>query len=199
MPSLDDYPPLSILLEKNPDIVRFATERRVQDAKLRLAESQRTPDVTISAGVKRFQNDRSNAFMLSASIPLGSESRAAPYVSEALSLRDGVMYREQARRAELQSTLFVALEQAKQARKETESLLKRAIPQASEAQTLAEQGYGVGRFSLLELVTAQQQLTDLQRQAINAAASFHQSLLEIEHLTGRSAADRISSNDAGSP
>ncbi len=199
MPTTGDYAALSALLERNPDIIRFASERRIQDAKLRLAESLRTPDVTLSAGVRRLQADRSNAFVLSASIPLSSGSRAAPYISEAQSLRGSLQHKEQAIRSELMATLFVALEQLAQSRQEVQKLLQVAIPQADEANKLALDGYNVGRFSLLELITAQQQLTDLQRQAIDAAASFHTSLLEVERLTGTSAADRDLSNNAGKP
>lgn len=199
MPTTGDFAALSALLERNPDIIRFASERRIQDARLRLAESQRTPDVTLSAGIRRLQADRSNAFVLSASIPLGSGSRAAPYIAEAQSLRGGIQYKEQAVRSELMATLFVALEQLAQSRQEVQKLLTVAIPQADEANKLALDGYNVGRFSLLELITAQQQLTDLQRQAIDAAASFHESLLEVERLTGTSAADRDVSNNVGKP
>ena len=199
MPTTGDFTALSALIERNPDIIRFASERRIQDARVRLAESLRTPDVTVSAGVRRLQSVRSNALVLSASVPLGSGSRAAPYIAEAQSLRGGLQYKEQAVRAELMSTLFVALEQLTQSRQEVQKLLSQAIPQADEAQKLALDGYNVGRFSLLELITAQQQLTDLQRQAIDAAAAFHESLLEVERLTGTSAADRDLSNNAGKP
>jgi cobalt-zinc-cadmium efflux system outer membrane protein len=199
MPAVGDYTALTAALERNPDILRFASERRIQDARLRLAQSLRTPDVTVSAGVRRLQGDRSNAFLLSASIPLGSASRATPYINEAQSLRNGLQFKEQAVRAELMGTLYVALEQLAQSRQEVETLLKVAVPQADEAQKLALAGYNVGRFSLLELITAQQQLADLQRQAIDAAASFHESLLEVERLTGRSAADRDLSSNAGAP
>lgn len=199
MPTVGDYSALAATLERNPDILRFASQRRIQDARFRLAQSLRTPDVTVSAGVRRLQADRSNAFVLSASIPLGAGSRATPYINEAQSLRGGLQFREQAVRAELMATLFVALEQLSQSRQEVETLLKVAIPQADEAQKLAQAGYNVGRFSLLELITAQQQLADLQRQAIDAAASFHESLLEVERLTGRSAADRDLSSNAGAP
>lgn len=190
LPETAAFSALSALVENNPDIVQFASERRIQDARLRLAQAQRNPDVTVSAGVRRLQGDRSNAFVLSASIPLGSGARSAPYASEAQNLRDGLQYKEQAVRAELTATLYAATEQLAQHRAELDTLASSTIPRATEAQKLAEEGYQVGRFSLLELITAQQQLADVQRQAIGAASAFHESLLEIERLTGRSAADR---------
>lgn len=197
MPNVGSFSALSAMLDRNPDITRFASERRVQDARVRLAQSLRAPDVTVSAGIQRLQGDRSNGFLLSASIPLGTGTRATSYIAEAQSVRGGIQYKEQAARSQLTAVLFVAWEQLNQSRREVESLLSVAIPQADEAQKLALEGYNVGRFSLLELITAQQQLADLQRQAIEAAAAFHESLLEIERLTGSSAADRDISSNAG--
>lgn len=199
MPTVGDFTTLSATLERNPDILKFTSERRLQDARVRLAQTQRTPDVSVSAGVRRLQSDRSNAFMLSASIPLGTGARAKPYIAESQSIRLGLQYKEQAARSQLNATLFVALEQLAQSRAEVQALLSSAIPKADEAQKLALEGYNVGRFSLLELITAQQQLATLQRQAIDAAASFHESLLEVERLTGRSAADRDLTSNAGVP
>jgi cobalt-zinc-cadmium efflux system outer membrane protein len=199
MPSAADYGALAQMIDHNPDILRFVSERRLQDTKLRLAEAQRTPDLTVSAGFRRLQADRSNALVLSASVPFGSGARAAPYIAEARELQSGAQYHEQAARTELLATLFVAVEQLRQSRGEVTTLLSSSVPSAAEAVRLADEGYQVGRFSLLELTTAQEQLTALQREAIQAAAAYHTALLEIERLTGHSAAERDNSNTPGSP
>ena len=44
-------------------------------------------------------------------------------------------------------------------------------------------GYDRGRFSYLELATAQQELLDLRAAIIDAAADYHRLLAEIERLT----------------
>ena len=58
------------------------------------------------------------------------------------------------------------------------------IPQAQAALEQTRYGYERGRFSYLELGTAQQELLEVQKAAIDAAARYHQNLAEIERLTG---------------
>lgn len=44
--------------------------------------------------------------------------------------------------------------------------------------------YERGRYSYLELVDAQRELLDLRDALIEAATQYHQTLIEIERLTG---------------
>jgi outer membrane protein, heavy metal efflux system len=187
LPNLAPMAALDAQLMENPNLARFASERRVEEAKLRLADSQATPDVTVGAGVRRLQSARSNAFVLSFSVPLGSASRSAPYAAESRSRLQQVDYREQAARAELKATLSAFHQEAVQRSAQVGLLRERAVPQAESAVQLAQTGFGVGRYSLLELLSAQQQLIDLQRQAIDASVAYHNAVIEIERLTARSA------------
>ncbi len=47
-----------------------------------------------------------------------------------------------------------------------------------------EKGYRAGRYSLLELIQAQETLLNARQEAIMAAASYHRYRIEIERLTG---------------
>jgi cobalt-zinc-cadmium efflux system outer membrane protein len=62
-------------------------------------------------------------------------------------------------------------------------LRKDALPQAQQALDQTQYGYERGRFSYLELATAQQDLLDLRAALIEAAADYHRELAEIERLT----------------
>jgi cobalt-zinc-cadmium efflux system outer membrane protein len=46
------------------------------------------------------------------------------------------------------------------------------------------EGYRAGRFSLLELADAQLQLIEVEREATEAAASFHTLMVEIRRVLG---------------
>lgn len=186
LPELGAMAALDTMLQQNPNLARFASERRVEEAKLRLAESQATPDVTVGAGVRRLEADRSNAFVLSFSMPLGTASRSAPYAAEARSKLQQVDFREQAARAELKATLSALYQEAAQRGSELALLREKAVPQAESASDLTQSGFSAGRFSLLELLNAQQQLIELQRSAIDAAVAYHNAVIEIERLTARS-------------
>ena len=187
LPQLGSISALDTLLQQNPNLARFASERRVEEAKLRLAESQATPDLTIGAGVRRLQADRSNAFVMSFSMPLGASGRSAPYAAEARSKLQQVDFREQAARAELKATLTALYQEASQRAAELALLREKAVPLAESASELTQSGFGAGRFSLLELLNAQQQLIELQHSAIDAAVAYHDAVIEIERLTANSA------------
>ena len=50
--------------------------------------------------------------------------------------------------------------------------------------TFYERGFELGSYSLLELTAAQERLVALRRDALDAATSFHLTLIEIESLLG---------------
>lgn len=185
LPTLEPLAGLQRLLEQSPNLTKFAAERRVNEARWRLAETRATPDLTVGAGVRRLQDMRSNAFVLNFSMPLGAASRATPYAAEARSNLALVDYKERAARAELKATLSAFYQEARQRELELQQLRDRAVPLAESARELTQNGFNVGRFSLLELLNAQQQLVTLQRAAIEAAVSYHNALIEIERLTAR--------------
>jgi cobalt-zinc-cadmium efflux system outer membrane protein len=64
------------------------------------------------------------------------------------------------------------------------TLQHQIIPEAQRALQFYERGFEVGSYSLLELTAAQQHLLTLRREALDAAASFHLTLIEIESLLG---------------
>jgi cobalt-zinc-cadmium efflux system outer membrane protein len=69
-------------------------------------------------------------------------------------------------------------------RARVETLRNEALPQAQLALEQTRSGYERGRFSFLELATAQEELLALQAAAIDAAADYHRLLVDIERLTG---------------
>ncbi|MBL8643976.1 MAG: TolC family protein [Rhodospirillaceae bacterium] len=190
LPQLQSLAVLEDLLRQNPSLARFATERRVHEAKLRLAEAAASTDLTLGAGVRRLVGDRSNAFVVSLSMPLGAGGRAAPYTAEARSNLQQVDAREQSARAELAATLRSFHHDAALRAAEIGLLKDKAIPQAESANTLTRSGFAAGRFSLLELLSSQQQLVEVQRAAIEAAVAYHNALIEIERLTAAPATEQ---------
>jgi len=69
------------------------------------------------------------------------------------------------------------------ARERAESLRNEALPQAQTALEQTQSGYERGRFSFLELLTAQQEVIELRAAAIDAATDYHQLLAELERVT----------------
>lgn len=181
---LVDFTELEVLLDRHPALVRFVREEHLYQAKIRLAESRRRPDVNVEAGV-RYLGDRNDfAFIASASVPLGSASRAGPFIDEAESLANISSLNLQQKKLELYSTLFELYQELEHAHETFETLRERIIPSASQLLTDYESGYQLGRYSLLELVQAQQVLRNSRKQLIDTAVSIHEHKIEIDRLTG---------------
>jgi cobalt-zinc-cadmium efflux system outer membrane protein len=184
------FPPLEPLgsyiqrVEGNPELLRFASDARVLDAKSRLAQAQRRPNLTLSAGVRRLEALDDQALVAGFSMPLGSARRASGDVLALGAQREHLAFAEAARRLELHAAVFELYQELLHARTEAEALQGKIRPEALRIVQTIEQGYRAGRFSQIELAEAQTQLLEIEREAIRAAADFHSYLIEIERLTG---------------
>ncbi len=81
------------------------------------------------------------------------------------------------------ATVFGLYQELSATRVRAETLRNGALPEAQQALEQTQYGYERGRFSYLELATAQQELLDLRAAIIDAAADYHRLLAEIERLT----------------
>lgn len=177
------YAELRAAIELSPDFARFASERRVREAELRLARAQARPDLNFSLGVRRFEDTDDYALVGGFSMPLVSSGRSRGAIDE-LAARAGQT--EAARQTALMRARASvhALYQELQAKSARVGMLRdRAIPQAQLAVEQIRRGFERGRFSFHELATAQEELLGLRVAAIDAAADYHRLLAELERLT----------------
>ncbi len=184
LPAVQPFEQLEKLLANNPDLVRFATEQRVGQARLRLAEARQTSDLKLSAGLRYFNQQKDGALVLSVSMPFGSGARAKPYVEEMQHLARREPLRYEQRRLALHSSLYEIYQELLHAQSAFSALNREMIPVAERAVNDYEQGYSSGRFSLLELNETQRVLLDARLEAVVTAANYHRFRIEIERLTG---------------
>ena len=144
---------------------------RLADAELDTAEaiigrerSLRTPDLTLSAGVRRNEEANAQGFVVGAAfeLPFGNRNQGAIAAAQAT-----------ARASEAQRSLLmvetvraIASSRAtlRAAEDRVDTLENRTVPQAEEALRLADIGYRAGRFNLIELLDA----TEARDAALNA-------------------------------
>lgn len=178
--SLDE---LQQRLQQNPDLLQYASEERIAQARLRLAEAQRSTDVELAAGFRSIEaNDA--AFVLSASLPLGASKRARHQVAEMQSLSEQQPLHAQQHQLELYVQLYETYQELLHARTALDAMQTRIIPEAEQAAADYQQAYQSGRFSLLELNEAQNTLLEARLQAVTHAGNYHRLRIEIERLTG---------------
>jgi cobalt-zinc-cadmium efflux system outer membrane protein len=195
LPPLESFESLRQLLDRNPDFVRFASEARLRDAELRLAQAQSRPNLTVSAGLRRFQSTGDVGLVAGFSVPIPINGRNQGAVAESRARRDQTQAGEHAARIRAQAQLFALYQQVQAGREQLAVLRQEARPQAQAALEQTQYGYDRGRFSYLELASAQQDLLALQITVIQVAADIHRLTAEIERLTGEPVAAGIPSQD----
>jgi cobalt-zinc-cadmium efflux system outer membrane protein len=179
-----DLNTLLIGLDSNPDIAQFAAQTRLHEAELTEARSQQRGTVQWSAGIRHLRETGDTGFVLSASLPLGARARAGGAITSAEAQlgvvqaeRDVVLNRM---RTQLQ-TLYLHLQQAIV---DVNTLRDAVLPQLETAQEQTRVAYLNGRYSYLELISAQSEYLDAERALIDAATDAHLLRAEIERLTG---------------
>ena len=174
----DPVPPLSVDESSLPFDARAVPAEPLAVLAIRLAEAEldaadavidrerslRTPDLTLSAGVRRSEEADAQGFIVGASMALPLFNRnqgsiaAAQAAARAAEAQRALLVVESARSiATARATLEAAEERV-------ETLENRTVPQAEEALRLATIGYRAGRFSLVELLDA----TDARDAALNS-------------------------------
>ena len=176
---------LAQLLERNPDLARYASEQRLADARTRLALSRRKMDIELYGGLRYFNQGNDGALVLSASMPLGAGSRAAPGIEAAQLMyeRQPLLYRQ--RQLELHASLYEIYQEVLHALTASQTLHEQIVPEAELALRGYESGYQAGRYSLVELNDAQELLLEARLEAVMAASDYHNYRIEIERLTGQ--------------
>lgn len=183
LPAVAGFADLSKKLAANPDFLRFVSERRLRDAEWQLATAEAKSNITVGAGLRRFEESGDSGFVVNFSMPLSFNNRNQGAIRSAALRREQVEADSQTSAIAKQATLFEFYQLLQQARNEVTVLREQLVPQAEAALTQTQYGYERGRFSYLELADAQRELIALQRDAINSAATYHRARAEIERLT----------------
>lgn len=182
-PPTDNFSELLARLAANPEFMRFASEARVRDAELRLAQSQRKPDVTLSAGLRHLEATNDQAFVLSMSMPLFSERRSGSVIAEAQANRERVDADRRVAKVRVEAALYELHRQLSRSVQDVRVIKDDIRPRSAEALAETERAYERGRYSYLELVDAQREYLAVQAALIETAANSHLFRVEIERLT----------------
>ena len=171
-------------LAGNPDFLLFASEARLRDAELRLAASQRKPDVTLGAGVRHSRTSNDQAFVLSRlDAAVFRPTRADPWRARRGPTANWSMRRERLAEVRAQATLYELHQQLQRAIQQARTLRDDIQPRSAEALKETEYAYERGRYGYIELVDAQREYLAVREALIEAAASAHTLRAEIERLT----------------
>lgn len=152
------------------------------DAQVRLARTQRVPDVTVSASARRLEATNDVAAVFGVSIPFPVFNRGSAAVTQASAQRDQA---EALRRvAELNTAQALASAEAEVANAATTARAASgpALAAAQEAARIARIGYREGKFGQLDLLDAERTLSQTRTAAIDALAAYRDAQARRDRL-----------------
>ena len=184
-------------VESHPYVARWADEIAKAQAEKKLARIEGVPDVSVLAGLKRYEEDHDNTAVLGLAIPLpifnrnqGTRQQATYRLAKARQLRLQALTQVSAALSESHGGLLAAYEQIAGLRDEI-------LPAAESAFQGALTGYKQGKFGYLNVLDAQRTLFEVRKQYIEAQLDYHKAKADLEQLIGRPL-DKESLRDAKS-
>lgn len=169
-------------VKTSPAITVFASEMRLKEAEVRLAQTQNQTDLKWQFGVKRLEESSDTALTLGFSMPLFAERRNRSRVNAALAEGNAVAYQRSDRLLALHDRLFTAYSQRQQFVAAYQRLKKDIIPDLERALTITREAYDRGRLKYQDWITAQQELLSAKQQLIETASAALLNQAVIEQL-----------------
>lgn len=187
--SLPSLPPIEALqgqAEEAPAMrqARLETRRLAALADLELAK--RTPDVTVSAGFQRAQQDGrgSTIAVVGVSIPLPVFDTNRGNIVQALRLRDKSEDDARALELRLRADLSIARQRLAIASEEVNAVRAEILPSAQVAFDAAAKGFELGKFQYLDVLDAQRTLLQARSQYLRSLGDAHRAVADVARVIG---------------
>jgi len=174
----------------HPDIALANASEAVRRAEQIAARSEGVPDLTVSAGLRRFEDTGDSAFLLGVRVPIPLFDKNRDAARASTIRADSARINTVATQARLRSRQQAATLQVKTATSQLALLETQALPAAREAYDASVKGYTAGRFDLTTTLNARKELIDAgvaviaARRELNIAASELQSLIGAYPFNG---------------
>jgi cobalt-zinc-cadmium efflux system outer membrane protein len=176
---------LTVYLNSNPDVARWATEMTRRKALVNLARANAVPDLTIGAGVSRLESGDETGAIVNLSVPIPLRNRNQGNIAAA-ETRIFKGHRESlSAKIDVRAVFLEAYGRLVAAAEKLEALEKEVLPAAQEVYEATSTGYAEGKFALLNVLDAQRTLFATRLEIINMRADFQKAKVQIEALIGR--------------
>ncbi len=181
LPSLEQ---LLQLINHNPDLARWTTEIAQRRALIDLEKSQAIPDITISLGGSQYANTNGYVVNAGISIPLPLFDRNQGGILKAQRRLTSAEEQQRATKVQIATALNSIYQQLSTAYNEAVLLKTEILPAAQSAFEATKTGFRLGKFNFLSVLDAQRTLFDAKSQYLRALTHYHQTVAEVERLTG---------------
>ena len=151
---------------------------------LSLAHAQAVPDPVFGFGVRRFNESDSTALVANLSFPIPVFNRNQGSIQEAKANMVKADAQSYAAELSLRQSALQAWENLASSLEETRRYQNEIIPSAQKAYSQADDGYGRGAFSFLDLLDAQRTLYAVQEARLDSLLNVYQAQAQTDFLMG---------------
>ncbi|WP_291076079.1 TolC family protein [Hyphomonas sp.] len=169
----------------SPQFEKLQAEDRRLTAEIELKKAESVPDLTWSAGVRKFGYQEDMGVVGGISIPLGTRTHATARAAKAQAQQGLIAAQERVLRQQLLREAVGYQRAAQNALESMSDIDERLLPEAIRALELAQDGYGRGAFSYLEIIDAQRTLAELREQRLGHVETFILNEAALARVTGR--------------
>lgn len=169
----------------SPQFEKLQAEDRRLTAEIELKKAESVPDLTWSAGVRKFGYQEDMGVVGGISIPLGTRTHATARAAKAQAQQGLIATQERVLRQQLLREAVGYQRAAQNALESMSDIDERLLPEAIRALELARDGYGRGAFSYLEIIDAQRTLAELREQRLGHVETFILNEAALARVTGR--------------
>jgi outer membrane protein, heavy metal efflux system len=186
--TLDGFPTLPALatltarLDQAPEAARWQQEAAASQARIALARASAVPDLTLSVGLRQFQQNDDTAMVAGLSLPLPLFDRNQGEIAAAGAALNQSRHRQQAALARSRAALANGHAALVAAQGQARILREQVLPAAQGAFEAAELGYQVGKFDYLSVLDAQRTLFEVRGQYLEALTAAQLALVELDRL-----------------
>lgn len=184
LPMLPAQAALEERMAQAPALRQAQLEVRRLGALATLENTKRVPDITVSAGVQRAQDQGRSQAVIGISVPLPFFDTNRGGIAEALGRRDKAEDEARSVELRLRADVAAALQRHATARAEVQALQSEILPGAQSAFDAARKGFELGKFDYLETLDAQRTLLQARTQHLRAVADAHRSATDLDRLLG---------------
>lgn len=177
---------LTQALSQNPELARWVVEISNRQARISVEKRKAIPNLTLSGGLRHLNKTDDDVFVVGLSFPLPLLNRNQ---GGALEARHELAKAEEAQRAAavwLNTTLSAAYNTLAAAQTELRALNENVLPGAQSAFEAVNEGYRLGKFSLIDVLDAQRTISDAKTHYLDVLTDYHLALADLERLIGAS-------------
>ncbi len=182
LPRLED---LTDQLKLTPEYARAEAEIKRSQAVLDLEKSKTKGDITIGAGLRRFNETEDNAFVFGISIPLPISDRNQGAKQEAIYNLAKSRAEQRATWLKLQNEFNRTYQEFANSYSQATSLKSEVLPGAIEMFNAALRAYQEGKVDYLNLLDAQRTFFDVKNEYIESLAAYHIAKTDIERFIAK--------------